>query len=56
MLLYKANLILSPVGRPGGWTGGQAGGLFKSDNKATLSQQSLNWGLAELGNIESVLR
>jgi hypothetical protein len=33
-----------------GWTGGRVGGLFKSDIKATLSQQSWSWGLAELGN------
>ena len=26
------------------------GGWFKSDNKATLTQQSWSWGLAELGN------
>jgi hypothetical protein len=27
------------------------GGLFNRYNKATLSQQSWSWGLAELGNI-----
>jgi hypothetical protein len=37
-----------------GWTG-RTGGLFKSDNKATLSQQCWSWGLAELGNILYIL-
>ena len=34
------------------WTGGLqrlCGGLFKSDNKGTISKQSWSWGLAELG-------